>query len=288
MDVVLGSTGRVGRALVEALLAKGRAVRAVTRNAGKAEPLRNMGASVVVADFADAGAVRPALAGGDVVFILTAEDPGGHDALAEARAFLDACRDAVRSEGVGRIIGLSSDGAQHAAGTGMLVASHMLEHAFDDVDVEKTFIRPSYYFSNWMASLAVVTEHGFLPTFFPPDLSIPMISPADVGRYAAAVFAEEVETRPIHEITGPRPYTSTEIARTVGEIFGREVRAQQVPESNWLETLTRVGFSPANARHMAAMTAAVISGLTAAEGEMLPLPTTFSEYAREVLAERRN
>lgn len=280
MDIVLGATGRVGSALVGALLAKGRTVRAVVRDAAKAEQLRQMGAAIAVADFTDVAAMHSAFAGGGSVFIVTAEDPSSADAVAEAEAFLATCRDAVHNAGVGRIVGLSSGGAQHAAGTGFLMVSHMLEHAFDGMAVEKVFIRPSYYYSNWMLSLPVAREHGILPTFFPEDLAIPMIAPEDVALFAAKVFSEEVEPRLVHEITGPGSYTSSNIADMLGALLGRTVTAQPIPENAWLDSLTSAGFSPTNAKYMADMTAAVISGLTATQGEALVLPTPFFEYAK--------
>lgn len=284
MDIILGATGRVGSALATSLLAKGRTVRAVVRNATKAERLRQMGAEVAVADYTDAHALRSAFAGGDSLFVLTAEDPGSHDGIAEASAFLDMCRKATEGAGIKRVIGLSSDGAQHATGTGFLTVSYMLEHAFDGLDIEQTFIRPSSYYSNWMMSLPVVKAHGILPTFFPVDFSIPMIAPEDVAAFAAQVFLGEVEPRAIHEITGPCSYTSTDIAKMLGDILGRKVEAQQTPQAAWLDTLKSVGFSPANAQHMAEMTAAVISGITGAEGEEVFLPTTFPDYAKRYLA----
>lgn len=280
MDIVLGATGRVGSALVGTLLAKGRTVRAVVRNAAKAERLRKMGASIAVADFVDARTVRSAFAGGDSIFIITAEDPASADGVAEATAFIEVCRDAVQAAGIRRVIGLSSDGAQHASGTGFLMVSYRLEHAFDGMAVEKTFIRPSYYYSNWMMSLSVVRESGVLPTFFPVDLAVPMIAPEDVGRFAAKVFTGEVEPRIVHEITGPCSYASSDIARMLGEVLGNAVKAHRIPEEAWLDTLTSVGFSPANAQYMADMTAAVISGLTAAEGSEIIMPTTFPNYAK--------
>ncbi|MCD8139999.1 MAG: NmrA family NAD(P)-binding protein [Planctomycetaceae bacterium] len=284
MDIVLGATGRVGSALASALLTRGRRVRAVVRNAAKAQRLRQMGASIALADFTDAATLHSAFAGGDSVFVVTAEDPASHDAIAEAEAFLGACRNAIRAAGVRRVIGLSSDGAQHATGTGHLMVSHMLEHAFDDMGVETVFIRPSYYYSNWMLSVPVAKERGVVPTFFPVDLAVPMIAPEDVAQFAAMVFAEEVGPRRVHEITGPCFYSASDIAAMFGELLGRTVTAQRIPEESWLDSLMQAGFSPANAQYMAEMTAAVISGLTATEGDARVMPTLFRAYAQPLLA----
>ncbi len=68
--LVLGATGNVGRPLVEALLAKGEAVKAASRT-GKPQG----GAEGVVFDFADPSTIPAALDGVDRAFVML---PGGN------------------------------------------------------------------------------------------------------------------------------------------------------------------------------------------------------------------
>lgn len=279
MDIVLGATGRVGSGVAKELLRRGRRVRAVVRDAGRAGRLREAGAEVAVADYVSADAMRSALAGGETLFVVTPEAPASQDWLADAEAIFAACR-AAAAGGIGKIVGLSSSGAQHAEGTGALMLSHRLEHAFPGFAGEQSFIRPSYYYSNWLAAVDAVRESGVLPTFLPVDFSVPMIAPADVAAYAAGVIAGEAPARTVHEISGPRSYAASEIADELGGILKREVRAQAIPPEAWLEVLRGFGFSRTNAELFADMTNAVLSGLTATEGEVVALPTGFSEYAR--------
>jgi uncharacterized protein YbjT (DUF2867 family) len=57
MHIVLGATGNVGSATVRALLNKGEAVTAVTRNRKHAERLERAGAMIAVADVYDVDAM---------------------------------------------------------------------------------------------------------------------------------------------------------------------------------------------------------------------------------------
>lgn len=286
MNIVLGATGRVGSCVVEALLAHGQPVRAVVRDEEKAARLRERGVEAAVVDCFDSGALASALRGGSAVLFLTPENPRSEDVLGDAARLLKSCRDAAMDSGIGRIVGLSSSGAQHAAGTGNLVVSHMLEHAFDDLKVEKAFVRPAYYYSNWMGCWDVAKNDGILPTFFPPDLKVSMIAPSDVGAFLADVMAGKREPRrpvEIYEIAGPEPYSSDDIAGAFGRVFGKTVTAVQIPRDDWPATFRQIGFSESVAENFALMTDAVISGKTRTEFDALRLPTGFEDYLRRFL-----
>lgn len=283
MDIVLGATGRVGSGVVRELLAKGRRVRAVVRNPDKARRLREAGAEVAAASYNDLDAMRTAFAGGATLFVVTPEDPASPNWLLDAEVILRNCQIAALSAGIGRVVGLSSNGAQHAEGTGALLVSHRLEEAFACYGGESCIVRPSYYYSNWFASLDAVRQ-GVLPTFLPADLEVPMIAPSDVAAFAAKAIAGEVPGGRVYEISGPQSLTPADVARLFGKVLGRRVTARQVPENEWKQTVLGFGFSLPNADLFVEMTRAVVSGLTAAEGEVVTLPTGFEDYARRELA----
>ncbi|WP_269850331.1 SDR family oxidoreductase [Methanosarcina horonobensis] len=166
MNLILGATGQIGSMLVDNLLKKGQPVRAVIRNGLKAQELKNKGAEVKIADYFDVEALKVAFQGGSSVFLLTPENPQSENFISETQMIINNYREAISSSGVTKIIGLSSMGAQHESGTGNLVASYILEHAFSDLKIEQIFVRPAYYFSNWLRYLEPVKEYGILPTFF--------------------------------------------------------------------------------------------------------------------------
>lgn len=65
--LVTGATGFVGSQVLEALREQSDAVRALVRNPQKAEALREQGVEVVVGDLRDAGVIREAVRGVDVI-----------------------------------------------------------------------------------------------------------------------------------------------------------------------------------------------------------------------------
>lgn len=284
MDIILGATGQIGSMLVDNLIKRGQSVRAVVRNGSKAEGLRSKGIEVSIADYFDVEALKKAFQGGSSAFLLTPENPESQDFISETKTILNNYREAILASGITKIVGLSSNGAQHESGTGNLMASYMLEHAFSDLEIEQVFVRPSYYFSNWLGYLELVKEHGILPTFFPPEMKVPMIAPSDVAEFLSEVIVCKTSEERIYEITGSHAYSSLDIAKIFGEVLNRNVILQQVLPEEWESTLIQAGFSKDGAKNLALMTKAVIEGKTKNEiSNPVYFSTDFESYLKNFI-----
>jgi uncharacterized protein YbjT (DUF2867 family) len=279
MNIILGASGQIGSMLAAALLKKGQPVRAVVRNNSKAQDLIKGGAEVITADYTDSEALIRAFNGGRTVFLLTPENPQSDNFLTEIRIILDNYLKAVIASGIKKVTGLSSMGAQHKSGTGNLLASYMLEHTFSDVDIKQVYVRPAYYFSNWLAYFDVAKEYGILPTFFPPEMKLPMIAPPDVAGFFSEVMINDDYGKKFYEISGPKEYSSIDIAVILGEFLNKNISVQQIPEDEWENTLTQAGFSQDSANNLILMTKAVIDGKTKHQtAEPIRLSMDFKQY----------
>jgi uncharacterized protein YbjT (DUF2867 family) len=76
MYLVAGSSGKVGGAVVEALLSRKRQVRIYVRSEAKARDLAARGAEIAVGTFEDVGALTNALRGVTAAFLMQPEDHG--------------------------------------------------------------------------------------------------------------------------------------------------------------------------------------------------------------------
>ena len=288
MHVVLGASGQVGSAVVNALLKSGQPVTAVVRNPDKANELKRNGVPIVQADLLDAQALQKAFLDADTVFLLTPEDPASEDVLGETKSIVQNYRDAIHAAGVKKLVALSSLGAQHSSGTGNLEMSYLLEHAFRGLPVQQIFIRAPYYYSNWMPYISTVQEQGILPTFFPTDLKLYMGAPADVAAFIARTIANAIpEQKKLYELTGPS-YSSDDVASILENILHRKVSAQTIPSDQWHDTLSQAGFSENATANMIKMTQAVIDGITGPEqkeSKRIELPTSLETYFQSVLHE---
>lgn len=284
MNIILGATGQIGSMLIDNLLKKGQPVRAIVRNNFKEQELKDKDVEVAIANYFDLQALKKAFHGGNTIFLLTPENPQCENFLNETQIVLNNYRQAILSSKITKIVGLSSNGAQHESGTGNLMASYMLEHIFSDLDdVEQIYVRPSYYFSNWLGYLESVKEYGILPTFFPPDMKVPMIAPADVAEFLSDIIVYKNPQQRIYEITGPRSYSSLDIAKIFEDVLNRNVDLQQVLPEEWENTLLQVGFSKDGAKNLMLMTKAVIDGKTKNETtNPVCFSTDFEGYLKNI------
>lgn len=281
MNIILGATGQIGSAIVKGLVNSGKQVKAVVRNTEKAKA-RLTDVPLEEADYTDTAALTRAFEGGDTVFLLTPENPQSEDVIGNTKRILDNYRAAIEKSGIKKIVGLSSMGAHYDRGTGNLVMSYLLEHAFSGLSAEQVFIRPSYYYSNWLHYLNTARKDGVLPTFFPPGMQLSMIAPLDVAQFAATSIVTPVQPG-TYEVTGPRHYSSADVADSLSKVFDRPVTAQQIPKSRWKETLLGAGFSESATANFIEMTQAVIDGKTAPQlPGMVKMETELSAYLKHV------
>lgn len=279
MNIIVGATGRVGSALVKELIKRGMPVTAVVRDRNKVE-MFGKEVQVRISDLFDADTLAKAFEGGDTAFLITPENMHSQDVIEDAKKVIENYRKAVMTSGIKRVVGLSSMGAGLGEGSGNLYISYLLERAFADLPVQTTFIRPAYYYSNWVGYLELAREYGILPTFFNPTQKIAMVAPEDVARFVATVMRSHALSAPVYEITGPVEYSSGDMAQFFSQYLNREVVARQTPYEQWIPTLTSVGFSDDAARNMALMTETVVNTTVFGENpaDLIVWNTDMKEY----------
>lgn len=241
MFVVLGATGNTGRVVATTLLAQGKPVRVVVRDAGKGQPWRDEGAEVAIADVDDREALQRAFRGADAAYVLLPPAFDAKDIRADNARRAKNVAAAIEATGVAHVAMLSSAGAQHAAGTGPVASLHEAEAVLGAAAPAATFLRPAYFVENWVPALAAVAQ-GVLPTFLHPDRAMAMVGTLDIGRAAARVLVEGPRGKRVVQLAGPREYAPSDIAAAVARIVGAPVVAQHVPEEAIVPTMRGAGM----------------------------------------------
>jgi NAD(P)H dehydrogenase (quinone) len=241
MYAVTGITGKVGGAVAQSLLAAGEKVRAVVRDEAKGKPWADKGCEVAVAEIGDAAALTAAFAGVDGVFLMTPPnydpEPGFPDTQANARAI----ETAIAAARPGRLVFLSTIGAQ-AAEPNLLNNSRLTEEMLRRAPVPVAFMRAAWFMENaaWDIEAA---RSGVVPSFLQPlDHDIPMVATADIGATAAALLQESWSGVRVVELEGPRRYAAADIGRAFAAALGHEVRMEPVPRDTWEQLFRSQGM----------------------------------------------
>lgn len=259
---IAGVSGRTGKVAAQTLLARGAQVRVIVRDAKKGAEWKARGAEVAVADLTDVDALRAALQGVAGAYLLVPPNLQGASYRDQQDRVSRALAAAAAKSGISHVVHLSSFGAQHARGNGPIAGLHLTEqllHAVPKLRVSS--IRAGSFYENLASVIGAVKGDGVLPSFYPADQAIAMVSTHDIGELAAELLLEEA---PAHRIVQlGTPHTHTEIAAVLGKLHGKPVRVVELALDAVEPTLQAAGFTPDLARLYREMTGAIREGFVA-------------------------
>lgn len=266
MYVILGGTGQVGSATARALLDEGQEITVVTRDESHGEELKRAGAKIAGADIRDVDALRSVFQTGKRAFLLNPPADPSADTDKEERENVAAIIAALEGSGLKKVVAASTYGAFEGERCGDLTVLHEFEQALKGQLIPAAINRAGYYMSNWAGMAEPVQENGTLPSFFPADLSVPMVAPADLGKAAARRLMSGTDDVGIEHIEGPERYTVNDVAAAFAEAMDRKVEVQETPRDALEDTFRKFGFSDEAAASYACMTRRMIDGETIPKG----------------------
>ena len=233
MYAITGITGNVGGSVAHHLLAAGRSVRAVMRDAGKGNVWAERGCEITQADISDAASLTSAFKSAEGVFVLVPPNFDPAPGFPEARATAASLKSALERADPGRVVYLSTIGAQ-ARESNLLTQHSIIEQVLGELQMPITFLRPAWFMENFRWDVAAARESGSIMSFLQPlDKPVPMVATADIGREAAKLLQESWTGRRVVELEGPRRVTPDEVAHTFAEVLDRRVSIDAIPRETW-------------------------------------------------------
>jgi len=265
MYTIFGATGHTGGVVARQLLQQGQQVRAIVRDARKAEPLRALGAQIAQVDLQDRAQLVPLLRDVRGAYVMLPPRVDSPDLIESGRALTDVLAAAIAEARVPHVVLLSSIGAQLVEGSGPILTNRYAEQTLVRVTPALSALRPPYFMENWHDSLGALAEHR-LPSMLALDHAIPMIATEDIGRAAAGVLLEGAQGSRVIELSGPRDYSPRDVARSLSTLLAREIVAEPVPNQAIVSILTGFGMSARNAELLREMHAGIDAGRITDEG----------------------
>lgn len=242
MFAIAGVTGHTGSVVAETLLAAGKPVRVIVRDAAKGAPWKAKGAEVAIASLDDRAALAKALAGAEGAYLLV--PPGGFadTGIAAGRARTAAAIvGAVQDARPGHVVFLSSVGAQHAEGTGPIKYLKPVEDGLRASGVPATFLRAAFFIENWAGMARGAIDGGTL--YYALDRKLAQVATPDIGRTAARLLLEGPRGTRIVNLAGPAELDLSDVAAALAKVAGKPIAAVVVPPAAVIEALVGMGAS---------------------------------------------
>lgn len=216
--LVTGATGTIGRNVVEQLVKRGAAVRALVRDPAKA----NLPAEVTVVqgDMLDVDSLRGAFPGVSTLFLLNAVVA---DEFTQALIALNLAREA----GVERVVYLSVIHSDRYVNVPHFAGKFGVERMIEQMGFNATILRPAYFMNNDLMIKDVVTGYGVYPMPI-GNKGLAMIDARDIGEIAAIeLIRRERSAAPLPvermNLVGPETLTGAKAAAVWSEVLGRTI-----------------------------------------------------------------
>ena len=276
---VTGATGHLGRLVIDKLKAKtAEAIVALVRSPANA---RGLGVAVREADYAKPATLKPALAGVDVLLLISSSE------IRERAAQHHNVIEAAKAAEVKRIVYTS---LLHADVSPMSLG---VEHRATEVKLKAagiphTILRNGWYTENHTASIGGALAGGAV------------IGSAGNGKFSCATRADYAEAAvtalvgtghdgKTYELAGDHAYTLSDFAAEISRQTGRTIPYKNLPVHEYATALVGFGLPEAIAKAVASWDADAAEGALFDDGRQLSAligrPTTpLSTAVAEALA----
>lgn len=256
MILVTGATGHLGSAVIQQLLTRlpARQIAALARDEGKASGLRGKGVDVRLGRYDDVASLDAAMRGIEKLLLISGSDQG--DPLQDHKNVVDCAKKA----GVG-CIAYTSRSLKNRDG----LANELMKRHFQTEDYIKESGLTHVFFRNalYMDTVPLfVGEKVFDTGINLPagDGKVAFALRRELGEAAANVLAQSVTGDKVYRLTGHEAWSFGDVAQTLTELSGKDVRYTPVETSAFKAQMKERGVPEPQIEKVAAFQADVKNG----------------------------
>lgn len=213
--LVIGGTGMVGSHVVRGLLAKGEAVRVLTRSADKADALP-LGARGVIGDLQKPETLRWAMKGIDRVFLVTPLSPTETEEGVAAVA-------AANRGGIRHLVHLSVHNAPRAPHIPHFKSKLEIHKVLRDSGMPFTLIMPNNFFQNDLRYREAILERRIYPQPI-GDIGLNRVDVRDIADAVVNALTQSGHEFQCYPLVGVEALLGQDVAEIYSHYLRREIR----------------------------------------------------------------
>lgn len=267
--VITGGAGNISKPLALALLKAGHQVTVIGRNPENLESITEDGATPAIGSLEDPAFVTSAFAGADAAYLMIPPNFLADDFRAYQRTVIRNFVDAIKQNGIRKVLVLSSVGAHMGTGAGPVDGLHDLEQAItNELPVtDAIFLRPSFFFYNLFQQAGLIKHAGIMGSNYPMQQEkLFLVDTADIAE-TAFEFLDKAD------FTGKQVVNLYSDEKTTDEIASVLAAAIGKPGTPWvafpddqaLQGMLQAGLKPSMAKDYLDMGIALREGTFQAE-----------------------
>jgi uncharacterized protein YbjT (DUF2867 family) len=286
MIVITTPTGQIGRRVLDRVLDSGEAIRVIARDPSRLPPHVHARAEVAPGSHDDIDVVMKAFAGADRVFWLV---PPNLRASGPERYYLDFTRAAgaaIKSQGVKKVVGVSTLGHGYSGNAGLLSAALAMDELIESTGVDYRALALPFFMENLLRQAGAIRDQGkfFLPNS--ADRPLATVAVRDIAAAAAGLLLDGSWCGQASvPVAGPDDLTPAGMAKIMSGVLRQTISFQQVAIADYKAMMLQRGASEAMAQGMADMAEAQNHGIydTEPRDPDSAAPVSFREWCQDTL-----
>jgi uncharacterized protein YbjT (DUF2867 family) len=286
MIVITTPAGQIGRQVLDRILDSEEAIRVIARDPSHLSPRVRGRAGVVQGSHGDIDVVTKAFAGADCVFWLV---PPNARADSPERYYLDFTRpacEALKSQGVSRVVGVSTLGHAYQGKAGVLSAALAMDKLIESTGAGYRALAMPFFMENLVRQAQTIRDQGMFSLANAADRVLPTVATRDIAAVAATLLLDDSWSGQASvPVAGPDDLSPADMAQVMSDVLGRTVRFQQVPLPDYTAMMLRYGASEAGAQALVDMVEAQNHGIyeTEPRDPHSATPTSFRQWCQDTL-----
>ncbi|MBZ9670490.1 SDR family oxidoreductase [Mesorhizobium sp. ES1-3] len=258
--LVTGASGQLGRSVINHLLdtfeIPAARIIATTRTPANLADLSARGVTVREADFDDQASLAKAFAGADRALIISTNELAIQGKRREQQLAAVA---AASKAGVGHLLYTSLPNTEPGSPVLFAPDHYDTEQAIKASGIPYTIFRNGWYDENLFMAMPQILASGQWYTSA-GDGAISYGARDDLAAAIAAGLASDATESKTYTLTGPRAYTSAEVAALVTEVTGKPIQVIQLSDEALAEGMKGAGLPEPIARLLVSFDAATRAG----------------------------
>ncbi len=231
MILLTGAAGTLGREIAKHLKKRNKPFKCLVRESSNVEPLKEIGATLVIGDVRDKAALKEAMK--EVTGVISSHTMGMPkkditywEVDFESNKYL--IEHLQKNKG-GKYVYISGLGVTADAPFLLYQVKMEIENLLKDSELDYTILKPSAFFSDFTRTAEVIKKYHIYPAFGGSKLRLQAIHPEDVAICAVDALDNKKASRQVVPIGGPDVITSKEVTEIYSNVLGFKVRSVPIP-----------------------------------------------------------
>jgi uncharacterized protein YbjT (DUF2867 family) len=287
MIVITTPTGQIGHQIVNNILNSGKSIRVIARDPSRLDPKVRDRVEVVQGAHDDINVVTKAFEAAECVFWLVPPNFPVEDAKEYYLDFTRPACEAIKSQGVKRVVAVSSLGRKVAKHIGLVGAAYAMDDLIESTGVSYRALQmPAFMDDILTFNIGSILSQGAFFGSQSGDRKTPSCATRDIAAVAAKLLLDDSWSgQGSVPVLGPKDLSFNDMAQILSEVLERPIQFQQVSSEDYKATLMQHGMGESYAQGVVDNQAQADQGIYNADPRtpQSDTPTSFRQWCEDTL-----